>query len=229
MFEEKQLRILAAPLDSRKVLTKPHSHGAQYIEGWYAAEQASKIFGYGNWSRELVRLECVNATERHNDRGELTGKWDVTYLATVRVTVNGTVSGVGGSDSDYKYHDKVSHTGTGASTASNGLLGDGHEKAAKAAETDAMKRALAFGFGNQFGLSLYGSDQTADRLIDPKEIHKEIMALEAGMPTVEGAVIEDIADLIERVTYLRKLWMNKKKEAEQTAGIEDAVEQLTAA
>ena len=191
MFNEKQLRTLAAPLDARKVLTKPHSHGAQYLEGWYVAEQANKIFGCGEGSRELIRLECVSTSERSNAEGELTGKWDVTYIATMRVTVGVDLS-------------RVSHTGTGASSALNGPLGEGHENAAKGAETDALKRALAFGFGNQFGLALYGNGQTEERLVDPTVMHSEVKALEAKMPQISGAVIEDLADLIERVVYLRK-------------------------
>ena len=47
-------------------------------------------------------------------------------------------------------------SGTGESTASS--PGVAHEFAAKAAETDATKRALSI-FGNRFGLSLYGGTQ----------------------------------------------------------------------
>jgi hypothetical protein len=52
----------------------------------------------------------------------------------------------------------VSREGTGCGTASARNAADAHERAIKAAETDATKRALAT-FGNRFGLCLYDKEQ----------------------------------------------------------------------
>ena len=194
IFNSDQLRKLKAPLDARFVKDKPRSGGAKHLEGWYVAAQASEIFGHGMWDRELLRLELVDVTEVvDKDSGELTGKFNVSYLATVRVTVR---SESGGSSS---------HTGTALGIASNRTLSDGHEQAVKAAETIAMKRALAFGFGNQFGLALYG-DQ--NNVVDPVAYNATKINLETELG-VECAEVEDLGMLVERVKMLQKMKANR--------------------
>src|SRR6185295_2904046 len=54
--------------------------------------------------------------------------------------------------------DIILREGTGWGAASGKTLADTHERAIKAAETDATKRALAT-FGNRFGLCLYDKGQ----------------------------------------------------------------------
>jgi hypothetical protein len=53
---------------------------------------------------------------------------------------------------------KVTREGSGIGSASAKTSGESHERAIKAAETDATKRALAT-FGNRFGLGLYDKEQ----------------------------------------------------------------------
>lgn len=103
-----------------------------YIEGWRTIDEANRIFGFGNWTRETVELiENCSPTKNRNDNSV------VSFRAKVRVTACGIVrEGVGfGSGISFDIH-------------------DAYEGAIKEAETDAMKRALMT-FGNPFGLALY--------------------------------------------------------------------------
>lgn len=183
MFTTEQLRQLNAPLDARHVREKPNSRGARYLEGWFVADQANRIFGFGMWDRELTRLQEVDCTERPEK-----GKFDLTYIATIRVTVRSETG-------------SATHTGTGVGVAQNRTLAEGHEQAAKTAETDALKRALAFGFGNQFGLALYGDDKS--RVVDPRQYFalKTTLEIELGLESVETP---DLTALVERVHELQK-------------------------
>ena len=191
MFDEKTIRELSGKLDSRQVSSR--SQGGRefdYIQGWQVADNANRIFGFGNWSRAISDLRLVDETERHNDKGELTGKWDVSYIATVRVTVFGQdAGGMGGS---------CAHSGTGSGHGLNQAKGAAHESAVKEAETDAMKRALAFGFGNQFGLACYAGKE---RYADPVQWIKQKNELEDQL-SLPRKKVESLAELIEYVTAL---------------------------
>lgn len=90
----------------------PGGKWLDYIEGWYAIDNANRIFGYDGWSSEVISLTSV-----HIDRG-------VAYLAQVRVSVSedGIVP--------------TTHSDVGYGS------GYEHELAAKEAVTDALKRCL---------------------------------------------------------------------------------------
>lgn len=138
-FTDEQKAKLAAPLDKSCVKTRKQA-GTElsYIEGWWAIAEANRIFGFGNWDREIMSNTCVVAGEKDGDA--------VTYIATVRVTYHGDDGG------------RVVREGTGSGHGNLKKLGMAHESAIKEAETDAMKRALMT-FGNPFGLALYDKDQ----------------------------------------------------------------------
>jgi hypothetical protein len=73
---------------------------------------------------------------------QLGSRFAAAYIIRVRITVRaGEV--------------RIAREGSGAGEATAATPGQAHELAAKAAETDATKRALST-FGNAFGLSLYG-------------------------------------------------------------------------
>ena len=112
----------------------------EYIESWYAISEANRIFGFGGWCSENVRLECVSEKPRKIGKGEKDG-WGVTYICIRQITVGGVV-----------------RQGTGAGHGYNEDLGSAHEDAIKEAESDAEKRALRT-FGNPFGLALYDKDK----------------------------------------------------------------------
>jgi DNA recombination protein Rad52 len=138
-FSTAQLRKLTAKLERGHVHTRSvDGKTIDYIEGWFALSEANAIFGFGGWDRETVHFERL--FER--TRGDTT---TCAYSARVRIRVR-----AGGNI--------VLREGTGCGIASIRNAADAHERAIKAAETDATKRALAT-FGNRFGLCLYDKDQ----------------------------------------------------------------------
>jgi DNA recombination protein Rad52 len=140
-FDSKQLQELQEPLSSQAVKTRSQSgRNLSYIEGWYAISEANRIFGFGCWDQEIVELKCVSERERKIGRDQKPG-WGISYVASVRITVNG-----------------IKREGVGAGHGIDVDPGQAHESAIKEAATDAMKRALMT-FGNQFGLALYDKDQ----------------------------------------------------------------------
>jgi len=146
IFSSGQRDLLNDNLDPKNVKSRQQPGGPRlsYIEGWHAINEANRIFGFGAWERELVRLERTNCDLVDVTKNGRTEKqWRVGYIATVRVTVHG--------ESGSRHRDG---TGFGSGFAKDNALGDAIESAAKEAETDAMKRALST-FGNQFGLALY--------------------------------------------------------------------------
>lgn len=130
---------LAKDLDASKVKPPPQGKYGSYIEGWWAIDEANRVFGFGGWSY------CVdNLTVTNNDlRGD---KWAIGYLATVTVTVEG-----------------VSRQDVGHGQGFSKSPGDAHDSAVKEAVTDALKRALRT-FGYRFGLALY--DKTKAHVSD---------------------------------------------------------------
>src|SRR5262249_13078710 len=77
----------------------------------------------------------------------LGAKYAAAYLTRIRISVRAG-------------DQVVVREGSGAGEATAASPGLAHEFAAKAAETDATKRALST-FGNRFGLSLYGASSDA--------------------------------------------------------------------
>ncbi len=138
-FARHQLKKLATPLDSVRVHRREQDGKTlSYIEGWFAIHEANRIFGYDGWDREMVHFE--RAFERSRRDGTSCG-----YVARVRVCVRANAI-------------TIVREGTGFGQASAARAGDAHERALKAAETDATKRALAT-FGSRFGLMLYDKEQ----------------------------------------------------------------------
>lgn len=134
-FTEAQIKALSGKLSAKHVKTREHTgRTLSYIEGWHAIAEANQIFGFDAWDRETVSARCVW-------EGGQSGRPACAYIAQVRVRVRAgdTV---------------VIREGSASGHGSGETPGEAHESALKAAETDAMKRALAT-FGNLFGLALY--------------------------------------------------------------------------
>lgn len=138
-FEERQVRRLRARLNPKYVREREaDGRFIRYLEGAYLISEANRIFGFEGWNREILEAKCV-FTKQVGDR------YSAAYVTRVRITVMaGEVS--------------IIREGSGAGEATTDTPGSAHERAAKAAETDATKRALVT-FGNRFGLSLYGPKQ----------------------------------------------------------------------
>lgn len=135
-FTQNQVRKLRSRLKPQHIKTR-EADGItlSYLEGWHVIAEANRIFGFDGWDRETVSSHCVW-------KAQVNGRYCASYIAQIRIRV--------------RAGDRVvvrEGSGTGESSASS--AGQAHEFAAKAAETDATKRALMT-FGNAFGLSLYG-------------------------------------------------------------------------
>ena len=134
-FTEAQLKNLEAKLNSKYVRTRrAHDTTLAYVEGWHVIAEANRIFGYDAWDRHTLSTRCVWS-------GSTSSQYGAAYIAKVRIAVRaGALT--------------ITREGCGSGQAKAFSLGEAHELALKAAETDATKRALAT-FGNPFGLALY--------------------------------------------------------------------------
>ena len=138
MFDKKQLDILNQELDSSRIKTRDKGNiSLSYIEGHDVIETANRVFGFGNWSYSISKLEQVSQEQNQNQNHV------ICYKAIVQVLIHSENHTLDVSREDVGF-------GTGVSKT----LADSHENAGKEAVTDALKRAMR-SFGNQFGNSLY--------------------------------------------------------------------------
>ncbi len=139
-FSEVQDKALRAKLSPRHIRTREfNGRTLSYVEGWHSIAEANRIFGFEAWDRQTLELKCI----WQQAKGQSS---QCSYMARVRVRVRA------GEDS------VVVREGHGFGRGTGATPGEAHESAAKEAETDAMKRALAT-FGNAFGLALYDKEQ----------------------------------------------------------------------
>ena len=138
MFNKNQLEVLNKELDSSRIKTREKGNvSLSYIEGFDVIDTANLIFGYGNWSYLISKLEQVSQEQNHNQN------FVVCYKAVVKLIVKDENHGKSISRQDVGFGSGVAKT-----------LNDAHENAGKESVTDALKRAMR-SFGNQFGNSLY--------------------------------------------------------------------------
>jgi DNA recombination protein Rad52 len=183
-FETGQVRKLRAKLKPRHVRSR-RVEGTElhYLEGWHVTAEANRIFGFDGWDRETVETKCV-WTKQNGSR------FSAAYITRIRITVKA------GDTS-------IVREGSGAGEAHEATPGLAHDRAAKAAETDATKRALMT-FGNAFGLSLYAgpTEPTVARSSDRRPSGRSAVATwPAGSGTAmppDGSTAADIATEPER-------------------------------
>ena len=134
-FSTSQLRQLRAPVRPEVVKQREiEGKVLHYLEGWHIISEANRIFGYDGWDRETLQSQCVW-------QKQIDYRYAAAYLTRVKITVRAG-------------DQVIQREGLGSGEALAGTAGQAHERASKAAETDATKRALST-FGNSFGLSLY--------------------------------------------------------------------------
>ena len=149
MFNENQLKILNEELNSSRIKTREKGNvSLSYIEGFDVIDTANLIFGYGNWSYLISKLEQVSQEQNHNQN------FVVCYKAVVKLIVK-----------DDNHSKSIFRQDVGFGTGVSKTLADSHENAGKEAVTDALKRAMR-SFGNQFGNSLY--DKTKNHQNSPQ-------------------------------------------------------------
>jgi DNA repair and recombination protein RAD52 len=138
MLNDKQNQALSYELDSSRIKTRSKNNiNLSYVEGHDIIETANKIFGYGNWSYSISKLEHVSQETNQNQNVV------ICYKAIVNVVVH-----------DLTHSKHISREDVGFGTGIAKSLADAHEGGAKEAVTDAIKRSFR-SFGNQFGNSLY--------------------------------------------------------------------------
>jgi len=134
-FTDNQLRLLRAPVRPQFVKERQiEDKVLHYLEGWHVISEANRIFGFDGWDRETIQSQCVW-------QKQIDYRYAAAYLTRVRITVRAGER-------------IIQREGLGSGEAVAATAGQAHERASKAAETDATKRALST-FGNSFGLSLY--------------------------------------------------------------------------
>ena len=138
MFNKNQLASLNQELDSSRIKSREKNNiSLSYIEGFDVIDTANLIFGFGNWSYLISKLEQVSQEQNHNQN------FVVCYKAVVKLIVK-----------DENHTKSISRQDVGFGTGIAKTLADSYENAGKEAVTDALKRAMR-SFGNQFGNSLY--------------------------------------------------------------------------
>ena len=138
MFNKNQLTSLNQELDLNRIKTREKGNiNLSYIEGFDVIDTANKVFGFGNWSYSISKLDQVSQELNQNQNNV------VCYKAVVQIQIHNTNHTLDVNRQDVGF-------GTGVAKS----LADSHENAAKEAVTDAIKRCFR-SFGNQFGNSLY--------------------------------------------------------------------------
>ena len=138
MFNKNQIEVLNKELDSNRVKIREKGNvSLSYIEGFDVIDTANLIFGYGNWSYLISKLEQVSQEQNHNQN------FVVCYKAVVKLIIK-----------DENHSKSISRQDVGFGTGVSKTLADAHENAGKESVTDGLKRAMR-SFGNQFGNSLY--------------------------------------------------------------------------
>ena len=83
MFDKKQLDILNQELDSSRIKTRDKGNiSLSYIEGHDVIETANKLFGFGNWSYSISKLEQVSQEQNQNQNHV------ICYKAIVQVLIH---------------------------------------------------------------------------------------------------------------------------------------------
>ena len=117
MFDKKQLDILNQELDSSRIKTREKGNiSLSYIEGHDVIETANKVFGFGNWSYSISKLEQVSQEQNQNQNHV------ICYKAIVQVLIHSE-----------NHTQDVSREDVGFGTGVAKTQADAHEGAAKEA------------------------------------------------------------------------------------------------
>ncbi len=146
MFSKEQIEILNEELNSNRIKTREKGNiNLSYIEGFDVIDTANKVFGFGNWSYSISKLDQVSQEVNQNQNNV------VCYKAVVQIQIHNN-----------DHSQTVSRQDVGFGTGVAKTLADAHEGSAKEAVTDAIKRCFR-SFGNQFGNSLYDKSRNQNQ------------------------------------------------------------------
>jgi len=140
MINQQQYDQLLKPLNQSRIAKRSGGGGKQlsYLEAWDVKAHLNRIFGFLNWSSDVIESTVV--FEEQNEKGQ----WSVGWKVTLRLTIQ-----------------DATYTEAAVGSSSLSQRGEAHDMAIKTAESDALKRA-AINLGTQFGLSLYDDGSTRD-------------------------------------------------------------------
>ena len=159
MFNKNQLASLNQELDSSRIKTREKGNiNLSYIEGFDVIDTANLIFGYGNWSYIISKLDQVSQEQNHNQN------YVVCYKAVVKLIIK-----------NENHTKSISRQDVGFGSGVAKALNDAYENAGKEAVTDGLKRAMR-SFGNQFGNSLYDksrNQQNQDSSYQNQQNHQQ--------------------------------------------------------
>ena len=154
-----QIEQLLKPINPTRI--GKDGKGFSHLEAWDVRAHLTRIFGFVNWSAELLDLQLVFEQESQRDGKS---RWSVCYRATVKLTIHG-----GWSIATYT-------EAAAGDSQNNPSRADAHDMAIKTAESQAFKRA-AVNLGDQFGLSLYKDGSTSavvrDTLVKPEDYSEQ--------------------------------------------------------
>lgn len=143
MLNDAQYQQLLKPLNEARVAKRQQAgRNLSYLEAWDVRAHLNRIFGFLNWSAEVLTADL--AFEEKNEKGQ----WNVGYKVVLQLTVG-------------HYPTTASYTEAAVGSASLPQRGEAHDMAIKSGESDALKRA-AMNLGTQFGLSLYANGSLRD-------------------------------------------------------------------
>lgn len=137
----KQVATLMGNLNPARVVELDKGKGGKlkYLEAWDVKASLIRVFGFANFSAEVIDSQIVNVVP---DGEQVL----VLAKATVRLTIHAT---------------GAIYTETAAASQKGRQVGEVADFALKTAESDALKRCAIY-LGTQFGLSLYNNGSTAD-------------------------------------------------------------------
>lgn len=169
-----QLRALHSNISGSRVKSRD---GMSYVEGWDIKATLIRIFGYANFSSEIIDKKIVRQEQIPQSRDASKMNWAVSYEATVRLTIHQT---------------GAVYAEAAIATNKQPDWGEAADTALKSAETDALKRAASF-LGTQFGLSLYDSGRLIDIITttlspDQHDIIDDINTARANTPESQAAI-----------------------------------------
>ena len=161
-FTDDVIQALETKLASEDVKQRDGTGGQKlsYLASPMVISNANRIFGFGNWSTEIMSIKQADKTEYekapYNAGDEPKKMVSYSYLCHLRLTVTSGDKTVSHEDTGF---------GNGVAGATAHGIGSCIELASKESVTDALKRCLRY-YGNQFGLTLYDKDDAPMNLSD---------------------------------------------------------------
>jgi hypothetical protein len=184
-FTPAQTAQLLAPIRPNRVLADPR--GNSHVSQQDVTAHLIRVFGFGNFSTELLDLVLVFEECREKDPEKRThsSRWDVAYRATMRVSIF-----------DQHHNFVTAYEDASVGDAQNQNRQDAHDLAMKSAISLAKKRCC-INLGDQFGLSLYNKGQMSalvggTHVLPEKPEGEEQKDLQADVPKQESMGHDEI-------------------------------------